>query len=380
MKNRLDLHWIEVTERDHRLADPEDPLEFNRMEQRIVKDSDKVDFTMKDYEVASDTGRVASKGFGRQGLTRRRRARESIRRLVSYPYHSPRIYPSKMTSRLLSLKNMFLPLRNRKFALFVGMVYFIYAWAFEVSAPSVDVKKWSAEGAQASAAEAMKLLNGVLFETISPSRVLHAVRDSPLFFFMLLGLWVGLIHYVDLGKGALRKIGKVVLGTLHFTAHLTALLIVSLLAFAPSALFAALPALIAKTVGLQVSAGFADVFNQAWFLVSYALVSIFVGGFVGAAIMGCYWTLTCLLFNMHCGDAFGALMIRDYKHFLRMRFQPDKVTIYPIAIDRVPGRRGWRVPTAAERKVVASQIVPKQNLDPHLIEAPIVIEASSVRQ
>ena len=83
---------------------------------------------------------------------------------------------------------------------------------------------------------------------------------------------------------------------------------------------------------------------------------------------------------MHCGDAFGALMIKDYKHFLRMRFDRDTLTIYPIAIEKVPGRRGWRIPTTGERAKSPSQIVPKKPLDPHLIEAPIVIRAADVRQ
>ncbi len=256
LKGRLDLHWVEVADADHRIADPQDPLEFNRMEQRIVKPSDQVDFTMRDYELSAASGRAASKGAGWRGRAKAERGGELVRRLVSYRYHAPRIYPSKMTSRLLSLKNLFLPFRNRKFAVFVGLIYFIYAWAFEVAAPDVDVKKWTAEGAQATAGGAVKVINGLLFETISPARVLAAIKNSPLFFFMLLGLWVGLIQYVELGAGLMRAVGRFILGTLHFISHLTALLIVSLLAFAPSALFAALPAVIAVRPGASVPAKF----------------------------------------------------------------------------------------------------------------------------
>jgi hypothetical protein len=72
-------------------------------------------------------------------------------------------------------------------------------------------------------------------------------------------------------------------------------------------------------------------------------------------------------------------MVKDYKHFLRMRFGPDRVTIYPIAVDKVPGRRGWRVPTPEERSVTSSQIVPKKPLRPHLIEDPIVVNADEIR-
>ena len=47
-------------------------------------------------------------------------------------------------------------------------------------------------------------------------------------------------------------------------------------------------------------------------------VTLILGGMLGGSIMGLYWTLTSTLFNMHTGDAFGALGIRHYKHFLRI--------------------------------------------------------------
>jgi hypothetical protein len=87
-----------------------------------------------------------------------------------------------------------------------------------------------------------------------------------------------------------------------------------------------------------------------------------------------------MLLNMHTGDAFGALGIRDYKHLLRMKFEPDKVTIYPIAIDRVPGPKGWRAWTLGEiQPAEKSKILPITPLMPHLIEPPIVIKVADVR-
>ncbi|MEZ5816489.1 MAG: phospholipase D family protein [Hyphomicrobiaceae bacterium] len=387
LKDRLDLHWVEVTDRDHPTADPADPMDFNRMERRIVKETDKVDFTMKDYEIsatraernAPGSGTILGKGRLHHAFRGSGKPEEN-RRLVTYPCHSPRIYPSKTTSRLLSLKNLLLPFRNKRFALFIGLIYFLYAWVFEVSAPAVDIKQHVGSlPEKMSGAQALANLKAIFFETISPTRVMQAARSSPFFFFMLLGLWAGLIYYVELGSGLARGFAKFLIGTTHFLCHLTTLLVVSLLAVFPSALFAALPTAIASLLGFTLSPGFAEPFNQAWSMLSYALVSILVGGFVGAFIMGLYWTITSLCLNMHCGDAFGALMIKDYKHFLRMRFLPDQVTIYPIAIDRVPGPRGWRVATASERNIVPSQIVPTKPLDPHLIEEPIVISVRDVR-
>ncbi len=277
------------------------------------------------------------------------------------------IYPSRAKSRLMCLKNLALPFRNRSFALFVGFVYFLYAWVFQTSAPDVD--KSILETATGSLAQhPFSAVSEVFWAAIAPERVVAAARNNPAFFFMLLGLWAGLVYYVDLGKGFFNGFGKIVIGTLHFLAHLSALLIVNLFAFAPSMLLAILP---------SYFSGGSKLFTDIGFLASYSIVSMFLGGLVGATIMGLYWTLTSFVLNMHCGDAFGALGIRDYKHFLRLKFEAEQLTIYPIAIDRVPGRKGWREASPSETQQGA-KIVPNQPLAPHLIEAPIVIRSSDV--
>ena len=53
-----------------------------------------------------------------------------------------------------------------------------------------------------------------------------------------------------------------------------------------------------------------DVARISW----NVFVTLFVGGLLGGLLMGIYWTLTSTLFNMHCGDAFGALGIKNFKH------------------------------------------------------------------
>jgi hypothetical protein len=80
--------------------------------------------------------------------------------------------------------------------------------------------------------------------------------------------------------------------------------------------------------------------------------------------------VTSLLFGMH-QDSFSALGIKNYKNFLRMKFEPDKLTIYPIALDKVPGRYGWE--PRDKDAVEGSLINPKKKLKPRLIEGPIVI-------
>ena len=101
---------------------------------------------------------------------------------------------------------------------------------------------------------------------------------------------------------------------------------------------------------------------------------------IGAWIFGTYWVLTSTLGSMHEGESFSALKIMDYNHFLRMRFEKDKLTIYPIALDKVPRRKGWRVPKKSDPpRSHNPKIVPKRKMKPHLIEEPIVIHAANLK-
>jgi hypothetical protein len=86
------------------------------------------------------------------------------------------------------------------------------------------------------------------------------------------------------------------------------------------------------------------------------------------------------VFKLHVDDAFSALSLRHYKHFLRMKIEPDQLTIYPIGLDKVPLRLGWRERTAGEKaRGVRTAFVARTPLKPHLIEGPIVIRPGDVR-
>jgi hypothetical protein len=371
LKDQLDLRWAEKTDRTSRTADPSDSLSFNRMEQGIVKPGDAVDFSIKSYPL-DVAGSMDLPSTSVASAPRSRPTGDFD--LVSYRHHTSRIYPSRLRSRLLALKNLALPFRSTRFALLVGGIYFFYAWVFQVSAPPIDIKSMAPSG-KVTSAQGLEFIKSVFWSSISPQRVVSAAKANPMFFFMLIALWAGLVYYVELGKGVLNSIGKFVIGSTHFLLHLAALLIVNLVAVLPALPLAGLVSMLFQSTG---SPGY-SLINDVAILASFAVVSILTGGLVGASIMGLYWTVTATLFNMHCGDAFGALGIRDYKHFLRMSFEPGRVTIYPIAVDKVPGRKGWRASTAAERSETPSQIVPKTPLAPHLIETPIVIDAARVK-
>lgn len=99
---------------------------------------------------------------------------------------------------------------------------------------------------------------------------------------------------------------------------------------------------------------------------------VFAGGWIaGSIIMGLYLLISLNVFGRHSEEAFSALRIQDYKNFLRLHVSNDgTLTIYPIAVDRVPRR--WREATDRDQHSPSS-LMPADALDARLIEAPIVL-------
>ena len=102
-----------------------------------------------------------------------------------------------------------------------------------------------------------------------------------------------------------------------------------------------------------------------------ASLGIGVGGFVvGSFIMGLYLLVSLNLFGRHWNEAFSALAIPDWKHFLRLHIAENgDLTIYPIGIQRVPRRWG---PGNAGPELVPH---PSESVYPVLLEAPITLHA-----
>jgi len=111
----------------------------------------------------------------------------------------------------------------------------------------------------------------------------------------------------------------------------------------------------------------------------YPFQMILIGGFAGGFLWGMYWVLSGLLGRMHCEDAFAALRITGYKNFLRMKFEPNRVTIYPIGIDKIPPRHIWRNRRTNDDNISNSQLVAGAPIVHHLIEAPVVIDVADVK-
>jgi hypothetical protein len=83
---------------------------------------------------------------------------------------------------------------------------------------------------------------------------------------------------------------------------------------------------------------------------------LFGGGWiVGSFLMGIYLLVSLNGFGRHSNEAFSALRIEDYKHFIRMHIDGEgRLRIFPLGLDRVPRR--WK--PASDAAPEEAQLVP----------------------
>jgi hypothetical protein len=231
---------------------------------------------------------------------------------------------------------------------------------------------------------------------------------------MLAALYAMLIWYVDaIDRPGLRRYAtKFLVGTAHFAAHLTAMFTLSLFVvmlnnwMAPSiestvkaiwqARHAQAPIVreviqetfeplqqqeLRQAERRQSSPQPSDkpppptpVRNLVGFI-SYPTMMVVLGAMVGGTLWGLYWVLTGLFGRMHAEEAFAALRIKNYKNFLRLKFEKDKLTIYPLGLDRMPGPDDWlNAPKGKANPLPSrSKLIAARPIDLRLIENPIVI-------
>jgi len=112
-----------------------------------------------------------------------------------------------------------------------------------------------------------------------------------------------------------------------------------------------------------------------WFF-ALAFEIIPTGLLAGGFIFGLFLLITCRRFNMNHNDAFSAMRLNSYRHFLRLRITDDEVTIFPIGLDQAPKRDEWRInPDWTGQNPAEPAYRPTNPLRPHLIEAPITVRA-----
>jgi len=100
---------------------------------------------------------------------------------------------------------------------------------------------------------------------------------------------------------------------------------------------------------------------------------LFGGGWVvGSFLMGLYLLISLNAFDRHSNEAFSALRIEDFKHFVRLHITEDgRLRIFPFGIERVPRR--WRpVPGAGPYEAQLEPDDP-QSTPPAAIEPAVLV-------
>jgi hypothetical protein len=300
----------------------------------------------------------------------------------------PRCYPDRWRSRMLSLRNLAFPFKNWSYCLSIGLIYWVITWLFHIVVTDARIG-----GAAFDRIGAGKGWAGFLEHlSVVPAYIVEVMSYSIGFSLMLACLLAALITYVHVDETrtkSSRWTRKFVVGFLHFLAHLTIMMVLMVALIRWHQMIApVIQTLVDATWELfsyfspnfkqRIQAPIAPIEQgRGWvphvlgFI--YPLEMAVVGGLIGGFVWGLYWVLANVIMRMHCGDAFAALRIKDYRNFLRMRFEPDRLTIYPIGIDRVPGARGWQDAPPAAPGTWGPLLVPRRPITLKLIEDPIVI-------
>jgi hypothetical protein len=315
---------------------------------------------------------------------------------------APKCYPDKSRSYLLSLGNVFFPFYNPGFAIGLGIIYWLITWQFQslVTQHGISSGKIDQLGIETSILSVLAYLPLYLVQAMINSISLTAV---------LAGLYATLIWYVDAVEwpGVRRTLTKFVVGSFHFVAHLTAMFTLSMLVVTLNNWMA--PPIERQLKALYQSRDQAPMFREVIEeslqpmqreaekrekaaaassepakatpvreivgFMSYPILMIVFGSLVGGSLWGIYWVVAGLFGRMHAEDAFAALRIKNYKNFLRLKFEPNKLTIYPLGIDKVPGPDHWmNAPRGRDNPMPNNpKLIAVKPIDVRLIENPIVI-------
>ncbi len=174
-------------------------------------------------------------------------------------------------------------------------------------------------------------------------------------------LILGLIYSAEIGV----RNRKIVIGTLHGLVHIVVLLFGT--------------ALVSTTISYF---GFQAVYAVGEILYFFGLtMGMLALGSVGGIVWGIYLTIVSWKWGDHSNGAFGAMRLDSYRHFIRLKIEHDRLTIFPIGIDESPKRTDWEfnpeyVDADAHQDTPA--IISKKGLEPHLIEGPIVIDINDI--
>ena len=288
------------------------------------------------------------------------------------PTGKPSCWPSRTTSRRMSLSTLLFPFRNYGFAVALGAIYWLMIWVYATTSLAGTHWKSPVVGDILIKDPEFKIFPHLFL--VTPL----AAANNVLLGIMCLVLWIVLYAYANSGYGTRVRVA---LASLHWTGHIAMMLTLYFLVSWSSIIFMdwvwpiAAPTL--KTLEVRPSDEVEELVRT---IVLFPLEMILIGGIGAGFVWGAYLTISCLI-GLHCDQAFASMGIPDWKNFLRLKIEPSKLTIYPIGLRRTPRRWSWRL---AKNSAIGSAsdgptIVSSRPLRPTLIEGPIEIRVGEVK-
>ena len=207
------------------------------------------------------------------------------------------IYPDEKTSRKLAWPVPLLGLWNLKFSLLMFGFGLVVAWALAGAADLAGKRLPDTIRAAVDVCEALKELFALLL-------------TFPWVLLTCIALALALVYF----SAAQGKFYRYLTGIAHFLAHMVAFFTIFLLA--------------------SRCPWVAD-FAPPWDSVLLVIVTAAGAAIFSPLILGCYLAIS-LIFRRHWNEAFSSLRIKDHKGFLRLHIEGHTVTVFPIALDKVP--------------------------------------------
>lgn len=296
---------------------------------------------------------------------------------VKGPGMEPSAFPKRSTSFWLTWGNWLFPFLNYTFATLLGTLYWVMTWMYAQTPVNRETCEIMGVRNYRPLVEDVLVnhpkecgLNGKNPLAIAGDLVAMTVQAGVHQF--LLGMFAlvllfALIQYAD----AQRRWVKVVMGLGHWLAHMVAMVLLYLAVnywgyweyFGETTRVVFEPYLGDSVRALKTAA--------------YVGQMIFGGGIVAGMVWGVYLFLFCAFGRRHWNEAFSALRLQNYKNFLRIKLEPDRATIYPIGLRRVPNRVEWLWRKGPEG---GGRYMPLRPLSPELVDGPVVIDVADVRR
>jgi hypothetical protein len=256
-------------------------------------------------------------------------------------YEKKASFPDPPTSRRLTFGALRIPLRSRKFCLFLGLFYTLFSWVLQ------SASKTRQDLVGPSLLDYLKDKGLGDLGTVLPTvgSLLANTPTSVLLCLLVIGGFYGFC-------GAKSPYARLAAGAGHGAAHV-------LLNLGLMWLFALLNT---QVFHLAV---------DSWQEVSLFLVEmLLVGGTLGGILMALYLVLFSFVGGFHLNEAYSSQRIADYKNFLRLHLdKTGTLTIYPVGIRKIGTWKARQNPPAGEPWFEPADA----GSQPELIEDPIVI-------